>query len=214
MSEPTTVIITRHGETEWNRQWRHQGHLDSPLTSLGIFQAQALAERLKGLSIRAIYSSDLGRAMRTAEILATALFLEVQTEPDLRETSLGISQGLTREEFQVEYPLLHEQFLKRDPDFALPGGESPRQFQHRTIASLQAIAARHPGQTVLIVCHGGNLNCIFREIFHLPPGEPRNFSLKNVSYNQFTVTDGSWRLETWGDISHLRNLPVLDELRT
>ncbi len=214
MPNPTTVIITRHGETEWNRQLRHQGYLDSPLTSLGILQARALAERLKGLPIRTIYSSDLGRAMHTAEILATALLLPVQPEPGLRETNLGISQGLTREEFKVEYPQLHEQFLKRDPDFALPDGESLRQFHNRTIACLQTLVASHPGQTVLIVCHGGNLGCIFREIFHLPFSEPRNFSLKNVSFNQFAVNDGNWRLETWGDISHLRNLTVLDELRT
>ena len=214
MHNQTTVIITRHGETEWNRQLRHQGHMDSPLTPQGILQAQALGARLKGLPIQTIYSSDLGRAMHTAQILAEAIGLPVQPESGLRETCLGISQGLTMHEFKEQYPQLHEQFLQRDPDFCLPDGESLRQFHARTITCLQTLAARHPGQTILVVSHGGNLGCIFREIFHIPFNEPRKFSLNNVSFNQFTVNSGSWRLETWGDIAHLRNLTVLDDLRT
>ncbi|TCL55354.1 phosphoglycerate mutase [Hydrogenispora ethanolica] len=214
MSRITALIITRHGETEWNRALKHQGHLDSPLTPAGIQQAQALAESLKDQPIAALYSSDLGRAMATAAILGAALDLTVQAEPRLRENSLGILQGLTLDEFKERHPQRYREYLRRDPDYALPGGESLRQFHHRTMACLTEIVARHPGQTILAVGHGGTLGCIFREVFRIPFGEPRHFSLKNVSYNLFTIRDGQWRLETWGQTSHLRNIATLDELRS
>lgn len=209
----TTLIITRHGETEWNVTRKHQGHLDSPLTPTGIAQAEAFATISNARPIDALYASDLGRTMATAGIIAAPLKLKITPQPNLREICLGLLQGLTLDELEAAHPDLYQQFLRRDPDFALPGGESLRQFQHRTMACLNRIVAAHPGQTVLAVTHGGNLGCVFREVFELPLTASRRFSIPNVAYNQFTVTDGEWRLETWGDLHHLRNLRVLDELR-
>jgi len=94
----------RHGETEWNLAGKEQGHLDSPLTALGVRQAQALANGLWGKGIQVIYSSDLGRAVRTAEIIADRLGLPLNVESDLRERHLGVMQGLTMKEFRDRFP--------------------------------------------------------------------------------------------------------------
>ncbi len=214
MNGSTSLIITRHGETEWNRALKHQGHLDSPLTPDGIRQAHALAESLRNQPIAALYSSDLGRAMATAAILGAALGLTVQADVRLRETCLGVLQGLSINEFKERFPQLYRAYRRGDPDYVLPGGESLRQFHARTMAVLNEIVGRHAGQTVLVVGHGGTLSSIFREVFRIPLTEPRNFSLKNVSFNLFTVSDGQWRLETWGQISHLKTIQSRDELRS
>jgi probable phosphoglycerate mutase len=209
----TTLILIRHGETEWNLLRKHQGHLDSSLTPTGVAQAQAFAAVLRdNRPIDALYASDLGRTMATARIIAAPLKLEIIPQPDLREICLGLLQGLTLEEFKRAHPELHRQYLQHEPDFTLPGGESLRRFQHRTMACLNRIVAAHSGQTVLAVTHGGNLGCVFREVFELPFTAPRRFSIPNLAYNQFTVVDNEWRLENWGALHHLRNLQVLDEL--
>ncbi len=210
---PCDLIITRHGETEWNLLGRHQGQLDSPLSPLGIAQAEAFGETVRELPVTAIYASDLGRTMETARIIAGRLSIpEIIPEPLLREVNFGILQGYTVEEFRTAHPDIHARHLERDPDYQIPGGESLRQFQERTLRGLDDIARRHPGQTVLVVAHGGNLGCVFRHVFGIPFGAQRRFSLKNVSFNRFTVSDGAWRLETWGEISHLRKVRALDEL--
>ena len=213
MNDQTTqIIITRHGETQWNTAAIHQGQLDSTLTPLGISQATALAAALTGVNCAALYASDLGRTMHTAKIIAAAVQLEIIPEAGLREINYGILQGKTLAEFASMYPEHYAAHLRRDPEFALPGAESYRQFYERTIQCFNQLAAKHPGQTILVVTHGGNLGCLFRAAFELPLTSPRQFSLRNVSYNRFTVTDGRWRLETWGDISHLQRLQAQDEL--
>lgn len=210
----TTLIIIRHGETEWNVTGRHQGHLDSPLTSTGIAQAEACGARLdNGRPIDAVYASDLGRSMATAQIIADMLKQAIIPRPDLREICLGLLQGLTLNELKADHPGLYSQFIQGDPDFALPGGESLRQFQRRTMACLNEIAAAHPGQTILAITHGGNLGCIFRDTFGLSLTARRCFSIPNLAYNQFSFTRGEWRLDIWGERQHLQNLRVLDELR-
>ena len=211
-NQTTQVIITRHGETEWNASAIHQGQLDSPLTPLGIAQAKALGRALQGTPCDALYASDLGRTMHTAEIISSFLDSPVIPVTGLREINYGILQGHTLKEFQNRYPKYYEGHLRRDPDFALPEAESYRQFYMRSIGCFNEIATRHPGQTIMVVTHGGNLGCLFRVTFGLPLTTPRQFSLKNVSYNHFSVTGGQWRLETWGGISHLKVLETGDDL--
>src|SRR5438477_4218649 len=86
----TQIIIVRHGETTWNLEGRHQGHLDSPLTKRGVAQAEALAARLGNEEFAALYSSDLGRALATAEIIGTRCGKSVVIDARLRERNLGI----------------------------------------------------------------------------------------------------------------------------
>jgi 2,3-bisphosphoglycerate-dependent phosphoglycerate mutase len=138
----TTLLLVRHGETDWNADGRLQGHTDRPLSDFGRRQARRLAEELEGEELQAIYSSDLARARETAEIVGERLGLPVELDPDLREKDWGNWEGLTAvERDRVEFV-----------------GESTGAHQERTLRALRLIAERHPGDgRVLVVTHGGSM---------------------------------------------------------
>ena len=209
-TETTTLYAVRHGETKWNLAGRQQGQLDSPLTKTGIEQAHALAGSLLGRGIEAIYSSDLRRAAQTAAIIDAKLDLGVTIDRRLRERHLGLMQGKTRSEFRDQYPEEFAALASRDPDYVPPGGESARQRLERTVACCTELAARHPGRRILIVTHGGVLIGLFCHTLGIPQNEPRRFSLFNAAVNSFSVYGDSWRLNTWGDKTHLRGTVTLD----
>ena len=207
----TELTAIRHGETEWNRIGRQQGHLDSSLTRHGIRQAKLIARHLKNSSFDYIYCSDLGRAAQTAGIIAERLQLKPIMESGLRERNLGIMQGLTIEEFRHRYPEEYEKYISDDPDYALPDGESVRQIHERTIKTLKEIVDKNRNKKIIFVMHGGNLDSLFRHVLGIPLNQRRSFSLLNSSLNAFTVEGTTWRLKTWGDISHLKGLTALDD---
>ena len=199
----TKVYVIRHGETEWNRAGRWQGHLDSPLTTAGIHQAQQVAQGLSGQTIDVLYSSDLGRARQTADIIGKALHLNVITEPRLREKHLGIAQGLTVKEVTERYPAEYQQLKSNDPDYAFPEGESRRQHGKRISHCCNELVQRHPSQTILLVTHGGSLNRLFYWTQGIPLDAPCRFATTNCAINQFVVSESTWQLEVWGDTAHL-----------
>jgi len=203
---PTLIILLRHGETTWNVEGRYQGHLDSPLTPRGESQARALARRLAGVKFGALCSSDLGRASRTAAIIAQATGHEVRLDARLRERHLGIFQGLLKSEIKQKLPDEYRLFKTAGPDHAVPGGESTRQSAQRSIACLEELARCHAGETIVVVAHGGTISALLRHTLGIPLGTPRRFERFNASWNVFTWDDGKWRLETWGDLSHLGGL--------
>jgi broad specificity phosphatase PhoE len=137
----TTILLARHGETDWNRELRFQGHADEPLNDTGRRQAGELAARLAAEPIVAVYASDLRRASETAEIVARRLELPLELDPRLREIDVGSWQGRTREEL----------------DGAAWDGETYDRHRLRVVAALQDIARSHPGECVLVVAHGGTL---------------------------------------------------------
>jgi len=210
-SQPTELIVVRHGETLWNLDGRQQGHLDSPLSPLGVRQADAIAARLAEERFDALYSSDLGRARATAQRIAARTGHAVRVDERLRERHLGIIQGLTMSEFERLHPEEHARFNSGGADFRVPGGESIRQRHERVVACAEEIAARHPGQRVVIVTHGGVLSSLFRRAAGISVAAPRTFRLWNASINTFFVEGGKWALGVWGDISHLKGLPTADD---
>jgi broad specificity phosphatase PhoE len=140
----TTLLLVRHGETDWNAAGRLQGHTDRPLNALGRRQAKELAERLAGERVDAIYASDLARARETAEIVGERLGLTVVIDPDLREKDWGSWEGLTGDErVHVEYV-----------------GESTGEHRARMVRAVKRIAERHPDQRIVVVTHGGSLRRI------------------------------------------------------
>lgn len=203
--ERTQVIIVRHGETEWNIANIRQGHLDSPLTEDGIAQAKALARRLMSERFSALYSSDLGRAMQTARIIAEATGHEIVSDPRLRERHLGIFQGLSSDEIKEKHPEEYKLHRSLGPDYVIPSGESFRQQVARNLAYLNEIAAKHLGETIVVITHGGVLSGLFRHTFSIPFEAPRRFEFTNAGLNVFVYEQGSWFLQTWGDLSHLAN---------
>lgn len=207
----TTFYVVRHGETAWNLIGKQQGHLDSPLTTEGVRQSKALARGLTEKGIAFIYSSSLGRAVKTAELIGSHLHLPVQVDTRLCERNLGVLQGMTRDEFKLRYPDPNISLNSSDPDYFLPEGESLRQVYERSVDCLEEFALRHSGQKILIVTHGGILRCLFFKAVCLPLSSPRKFSLFNAAINRFTITGSEWRLDTWGDISHMGGMATLDD---
>lgn len=140
----TTLLLVRHGETDWNAEGRLQGHTDRPLNEHGRNQAKELADRLAGEGADAIYASDLARAKETAEIVGARLGLPVMIDADLREKNWGNWEGLTGDE-------------RADVEFE---GESTADHRERVLRAVERIAERHPGQRVVVVTHGGSLRRI------------------------------------------------------
>lgn len=202
--KPTQLILVRHGETDWNAAGRIQGHLDIPLNGVGHRQAAALAGRFRTEPCDVIYSSDLARAAATAARVAEAQTRSVMHEVRLRERHLGVLQGLTRDEALVQQRVAWERFKRRQADEALEGGETLSGFSQRVQEFLVELGHRHRGERVLIVTHGGVLDAAYRLATALPLDAPRDFPLPNAAVNTLSHDGRQWRIEGWGDVSHLR----------
>jgi probable phosphoglycerate mutase len=151
----TTLLLVRHGETDWNRERRFQGHADPGLNDAGREQARALAEELATEPVAAVYTSDLRRALETAEIVAARLGLEPAPLAGLREVDVGELTGLTLAEIEERFPDARRRAEERG--YGWEQGETFEQLQARVLSALHEIAARHAGELVLVVGHGGTI---------------------------------------------------------
>ena len=205
--EPTTWHLVRHGETEWNRTLRIQGATDVPLSDIGRAQAEALAERLSDVSFDAVYASDLSRASETARI-AVGTRQEIQLCRELRELSYGRWEGLTSEEAEALDPDDYRgRFAGRREDFAAPGGETSRELVERIQRFRDDVRARHsPGETILIVAHGGSIRALAVCLLDLPLTRLWSFEIGNTGCSIIKTWPGIAVLERWNDTSHLARL--------
>lgn len=206
----TTVLAVRHGETAWNRESRIQGHLDIPLSPLGLAQAQRLAQALAGEPLDAIYASDLGRARQTAAAVAERVGLPVQEDAGLRERGFGCFEGLSWSEIESRWPEQALRWKRRDPEFGAEGGERLRDFYARAVGAVERLAQAHPGQTLLVVAHGGVMDCLYRAGRRLALEAPRSWTLGNASINRLLYTPAGLSVVGWNDDLHLDGLS-LDE---
>lgn len=199
----TTILLIRHGQTDWNAEGRWQGHADVPLNELGRQQAQLLAGRLKAWPISAIYCSDLKRASETAAIIARELDLEPISDRQWRERDTGLFSGLTRAEIQEQYPEVWA--LLRQGVVDIPGAESSAALTRRAQGVLQALLERHNGETIAVVSHGGTLRAVIAEVLNIPVVETMrlrvggNTGLSIVSIRE----EGHPILERLNDVAHL-----------
>lgn len=204
----TTLLLIRHGETAWNLIRRLQGHLDIPLNDAGERQSAALGNALALETLEAIESSDLRRAMQTAQAVAAHHpGLHLHPNPQLRERAYGLFEGMLYQDIAQAYPADFALLQARDPDAVMPRGErtaeSYRAFQTRIVTALHDIAARHPGRTVAVVTHGGALECIYRAACNTPPGGPRDVDFQNASISRAEIRHGQLHLLSWGQAAHL-----------
>ena len=153
----TTLILVRHGETDWNAQHRWQGHSDTRLNDAGREQARLLAEGLP--DVDALYSSDLARARETAEILAGKIGLEVRFDERLRERGFGSWEGLTMDEIESAYPDDKRRWLAGTGPGALDA-EPFEAFATRVGSFVENVWQRHAGEKVLVVAHGGTIRVV------------------------------------------------------
>jgi probable phosphoglycerate mutase len=178
----TRILLARHGETEWNRVGRWQGHADPPLNDAGRSQAAELAERLAGDGIAAVYSSDLARARETASVVAARLGLGVVEDVGLREIDVGSWSGLTRAEVEQRFPEGYARWLDGEIGH---DGETREQLTARVVSAVERVAAVHPEATVLVVTHGGAIRAIRRHAAG-DPGE----SIENCGTSSLELVDG------------------------
>lgn len=205
------ILLIRHGETDWNREKRLQGYIDIGLNSIGIEQANLLAKVLANESIHAAYASDLSRAFDTAKTIANHHQLEVQQDALLRERCYGEIQGKTYKEIEQTHPENYQAWVTRDANFQPKDGESLQQFYDRVVLGVKQIAKRHLGQTILIVAHGGVLDCIYRDAAKIDLSEKRKIELLNTSLNRLEFDGENFEIISWGDTSHLQG-NALDEI--
>jgi probable phosphoglycerate mutase len=210
----TELLLIRHGETAWNAVRRLQGHLDIGLNDAGRRQATALARALATEPLAAIVSSDLQRAMHTAQAVAEHHHVPFHTDRELRERGYGVFEGLLYTEIEARYPDEFAAWQGRHVDAVMPHGErlaeSFRHFYERSIAAIGRWAEQYAGQRLVIVAHGGVLECAYRAANNMTLESPRDFQVRNASINRFTWADGRLALSHWGDVDHLA--VALDDL--
>jgi probable phosphoglycerate mutase len=184
---------------------RIQGHLDIPLNDTGLWQARQLARALADEPVAAIYTSDLQRARATAQAVADTTGAPLTPEPDLRERSFGHFQGRTFAQIEAELPEDALRWRKRDPHYAPEGGESLTSLRTRIDSTVHRLAARHPGELVVLVAHGGVLDVIYRLATGQDIQAPRTWQLANAGINRLLWTPQGLSLVGWADTQHLDN---------
>ena len=203
----TELAVVRHGQTEFNVRGLYQGHIDSPLTDAGVAQARLLAPRLQSLGCSpTIYCSDLGRAQRTAELLA-APGSHIREDAGLRERRLGAFEGLSRAEITERYPDARTSNGTAVPDYTPLGGETLGELAERIVNALNRIAGNHVGERVIVVTHGGAVTAFARHVLGVPQDAPRRFEIGNASLSLFHRNDERvWMARFLGDVSHLESI--------
>jgi broad specificity phosphatase PhoE len=201
---PTSVFLVRHAETYGNIEGRFCGHSETELTPKGIEQAKALGRRLAHVRFDAAYSSDLSRALRTAEFA-----LEHHESPiapvldaGLREMHYGEWESLIGREIGAKEPaLLREFFRCKAP---APGGESVQQVRERTAGALRRLVGDHPDESLLVVSHGNAIMAILAEFLQVPHESSWSFAVANTSITRMTFSkSGRMTLTGFNDYAHL-----------
>ena len=211
LDSSTRILAVRHGETAWNRETRIQGHIDIPLNPIGLLQARRVGAALQDEKIDAIYSSDLTRARQTAEAIARTTGAPLHLDVALRERAFGAFEGLTFDEITERWPEQAVRWRKRDLDFSADGGETIPAFYERCVSAVKRLAQAHAGQTLVIVAHGGVMDCLYRAGSRLPLEAPRSWTLGNATINRLLHSPEGLTVVGWNDDFHLENLS-LDEI--
>lgn len=209
--QATRIIAIRHGETAWNADTRIQGHLDIALNATGRQQVRRLARALADETINAIYASDLTRAMETALAIATLKPLALHPTQGLRERSFGEFEGKTYAEVETLWPAQAQRWRARDPAWAPAGGESLLNFRQRVTRTASELAARHLGEQIVLVAHGGVMDVLYRTATGQDWQTPRTWNLGNAAINRLLWTPDGLTLVGWADARHLEVDEVLDE---
>ena len=201
----TEIIIIRHGETEWNKTGRFQGHSDVPLSAEGRAQSEALGRHLALDHVDAIYASDLIRAMETAAPLAARFGLTVTPDPLLRELNFGAWEGRSFNDVNAEHSDAMKQFYN-DPEHAdIPESEPFPVFQKRVAGRVREIVRAHQGKRIVIVSHGASIRILLADILAMPIRSIWHVSQLNTAVNKIRFEDDGFAIVTlMNDTSHLR----------
>lgn len=200
--EKTIIYLIRHGQTAYNNQSLFQGKIDVPLDDIGLMQAEKLSEHLSGVKLDAIYSSDLGRAISTAEAVARGRGLIPQILPAVREIDFGAWESKDFSYINAHFPTEVNMWLNDADILQIPQGESFESASERAYKAVMELKEKHKGQTIAVFTHGGTirlilcrlLNCSFRNTWHIKQNNcavnilqfgEKDFHIALMNYNSF-----------------------------
>ena len=201
----TRIILVRHGETEWNRVEHFRGYADVPLNETGLAQAKAMARRVAAeWRPVAIYSSPLTRAVKTAEAVAWHFDLRVEVNSGLIDIDYGEWQGLTPDEVRERWPKIVDAWYNAPHTAQIPNGETLDDLRVRAMSTVNEMAKRHKGQTIVLVGHTVINRIILLAVLGL--GNDRFWRLRQdtCAINVFEVEGGVFTLVSLNDKYHLR----------
>ena len=209
----TQLYLIRHTQAEGNLYRMMQGHWDGGITSLGVMENDLLSARFQNIPLDAAYSSDLKRAVLTAEACVRGKGIPVVTDRRLRELDLGPWETRFFGNIVYSSPKEVDQFLHSPGDWWIEGAETVYDVEKRAFEALTEIAESHPGKAVAVVSHGITIRCLLTKIMHLPyAGENLLPIFRNTAVTSLQYEDGVFTVEQMNDASHLSGLPVSDWL--
>jgi broad specificity phosphatase PhoE len=208
----TFFTMVRHGQTAANAAGILQGQINTELDTTGIMQAECAAAALAETKFDLIFSSDLQRAMHTAQIIGQKLQQPVIPMPELREWDLGNLQGRQVSELQQQYSHILEAFKYDGENFDVPGGERRSEFYARLAECLDHMASEYAGKHLLLVTHAGPMRAVFRHIVGTTRAGVMLPSTVNASISTFCCRDGEWQLRSWNVTDHLAAIRFRDSV--
>ncbi len=197
------LLLVRHGETELNSSLRYWGRSDVALSDIGLIQAECLRERLNLKKIDFIYSSDLKRALVTAQIIALRDNLKVVACPELREIDFGRLEGLTFDEVNRLYPEVARMWMERNLSLVYPGGESLAELDKRVRQFRSRLEGHNKEETILIVAHSGVLRTLLCQLLGMEPRQRWQIRLDLASLTIIETYRQGAILTLLNDVSHL-----------
>ncbi|MBI5411187.1 MAG: histidine phosphatase family protein [Nitrospirae bacterium] len=202
----STIILVRHGETDWNRSGQIMGERPVPLNRQGEAQAHRLAALLKDRSVHTIYSSPAVRTLQTAEILASVLQMPVATDRGLTEIGVGQWEGRYWKDLADE--MVRQNFYSNPVDARPPGGETLREVQARAVAAVERARADAVGSAgpILFVSHADVVRAILAHYFRFDLQTVRQMRIDHASLTAFHINGDAV------DLLCLNSTPDLDRL--
>jgi broad specificity phosphatase PhoE len=203
----TTIILVRHGQTEWNRVERFRGRVDVPLNATGLAQAGASGERVAAKwTPVAVYSSPLSRAVKTAEAIARHFDLQVQIHPGLADIDYGAWQGLSPVEACQRWPEMTDAWYNQPHLARIPDGETLDELRQRAMETVRELVARHAGETIVLVGHTVINRIILLAVLGL--GNERFWRIRQdtCAINVFETNEDDFTLISLNDTCHLDSI--------
>lgn len=202
---PTRLLLVRHGQSTWNSEHRIQGQLDPPLSEEGRRQAIRVGQRLARNRLAGFYSSDLERALETAQLIGEATGVSPNPTAGLREIYLGTWEGLNTGEIARRFPEAWARWTEEPNWDVVPGGEGAVPFEARVTAEIDWILGRHEHGDVLIVTHGGVIQVALHRVIGRPNQGLFPFRIENASISVIEKRSGRLVVSGVNDTSHLED---------
>ena len=200
----SSLLLVRHGITEFNSTRRFQGYSDPELSDAGYGQVERLRDRLADEEVDAVYSSDLKRTLATAEVICSGRNVEIMPCPELRECNYGDAEGLTFQEINSRYPEMAQFIVNFNLRLEFPGGESFKEFIERTIKFLDRLNEHAPSETILISSHSGPLRVLLCALLGIDQDHWWQIRVDNASLSIADTYPRGAIISLLNDTSHLK----------